>query len=243
MSAYRILLIGRIGSGKSTVGNTVLGESFFDPQCGMSSGTCECKWKKAFRCGYDIEITDTPGVCGTDRPEGEVEMQIAKSVATMMPGPDAICFVIRGSSRFTKEEIQAYENLKTIFGQEMTKYLILVITAVTQKEFQEALQHKEKTLPPSFLTLLEEAGNRFVCFSDDLRNTSSTKQEAKRLLQCVVDLKIQNNGSYYSNHLVKQIDHEITKEAEKTGHSVDKIKKDLVTDKNPGLSVKGCAVM
>ncbi|XP_025111435.1 GTPase IMAP family member 7-like [Pomacea canaliculata] len=243
MSAYRILLIGRIGNGKSTVGNTILGKKFFDPQCGMCSVTGKCEWKKASRYGYDIEVTDTPGVCDTGRSDDGVEMEIAKCVATMVPGPDAICFVIRGSERFTKEEMDAYENFKTIFGQEMTKYLILVFTRVTQEEFQEALQNKKKPPPPTFLKLLEEAGNRFVCFSNDLTNKSSTEQEAIRLLQRVVDLKIQNNGSYYSDDLVKWFDHEVTKEAEKTGHSVDKIKEELIKAKNPGLSVKGCTVM
>lgn len=185
-----------------------------------------------------LQVTDTPGACDTHRPAGEVEKEIARCVGTMVPGPDAICFVIRGSDRFTIEEMQAYENLKAVFGQEMTKYLIVVLTRVTQEEFQEALQNKEKPLPDCFLTLLKEAGNRFVCFSEDLTNTSSMEQEAIRLLQHVVDLKTQNNGSYYSNDLVKRFDQEITEEAKKTGVPIDKLKTDMATDKNSTLLAK-----
>ncbi|PVD23994.1 hypothetical protein C0Q70_17271 [Pomacea canaliculata] len=243
MDEIPLLIIGKTGNGKSSLGNVILGKAKFQVSTSMASETKQMSEAVDVVNGKQIKVTDTPGVCDTGRSDDGVEMEIAKCVATMVPGPDAICFVIRGSERFTKEEMDAYENFKTIFGQEMTKYLILVFTRVTQEEFQEALQNKKKPPPPTFLKLLEEAGNRFVCFSNDLTNKSSTEQEAIRLLQRVVDLKIQNNGSYYSDDLVKWFDHEVTKEAEKTGHSVDKIKEELIKAKNPGLSVKGCTVM
>lgn len=185
-----------------------------------------------------LQVTDTPGVCDTHKTEGEVEREIAKCVGTMVPGPDAICFVIKGSDRFTKEEIQAYENLKAIFGQEMTKYLILVLTRVSEEEFLQDWRNKESPLPDSLLKLLEEADNRVVCFSEDIKNPSSTDEEARRLLQHVVDLKTKNNGSYYSNDLVKRVDQEIAEEAEKTGVSVDEIKDEMVKDMNSGLLAK-----
>lgn len=48
-----------------------------------------------------IQVTDTPGLCDTHRPEEEVLREVAKSVAIAGPGPHVVLLVFRCDRRFT----------------------------------------------------------------------------------------------------------------------------------------------
>lgn len=92
-------------------------------------------------------MTDTPGVCDTHRDKHEIQKEIAKCLATMTPGPDAVLLVINGEKRFTDEEHQAYLDLKEVFGDDLADYLILVFTATQPEELEQDLE----TPPPKLL--------------------------------------------------------------------------------------------
>ncbi|XP_065197875.1 trichohyalin-like [Sycon ciliatum] len=127
-----VVLIGRTGAGKSTMANVLAGkESLFNESSGAMSCTKETPTELvAVNFGsthYVLKIVDTIGIGDTKLKPVDVLNQLAHIANNCTGGINQVLFVT--SSRFTKEEEEAFDMMKSvIFQTEVLNYTSVIRT-------------------------------------------------------------------------------------------------------------------
>lgn len=161
-----IMIIGKLGAGKSHSGNGILGKKYFDSKQSFSLVTKECTCKSATRNDLHYRIVDTPGLnlSANMQKEINVKRDIRKCLMSTSPGFHAIVFVLSASERMTKEITRFIDD---ILGRHAYDHMIIIITKL--KNDSDTLK-KLMTEYPAVIELEKKCSNRLVIFGDDPEN-------------------------------------------------------------------------
>lgn len=128
-----LVLIGRVGAGKSSTANTLVGQLVepFTTRHSASAVTAACRAEHAEIDGQRVIVLDTPGLGDAATPEEEVLNEIRRGVKELTPTGAAMCilWVMSLNSRVGEEEHAAIAYLEQkLFGMKMLESTVVVWT-------------------------------------------------------------------------------------------------------------------
>ncbi|KAK9978678.1 hypothetical protein ABG768_020421 [Culter alburnus] len=120
--SLNLVLLGKIGTGKSASGNTILGQQAF-----LTSVTQDLAIKSKTFCGRRVTVYDTPGLFNTKLSEEKV-LQIYENVLQRCELGHCVFLLVIEADRFIKIDGETVEKIEKLLGEKRLEKTLILFT-------------------------------------------------------------------------------------------------------------------
>ena len=163
---YTVVLIGVIGTGKSTAGNIFLNGKYFAHGSSLHSVKNKCSSAISIICGKTVKIIDTPCFYDELADSEKICQELRRALILAKDGISAVAFVMR-NDRYTEQYEKGIQELQLFKGLEPFVFVLLthannegVTKASTDEYIQQTLSNSH--CPKGFKNLMKLVKNRVI---------------------------------------------------------------------------------
>ena len=208
--SVEVLLIGKIGSGKSMLGNLLIEDKKFKENSGLSTATDD---SQVASCTVNIDddyftmhVIDTPGLADVVRENEEIFAKIAQKIPVPIqngkPIIHTMIYVLSAAHPFTRDDVAILDYFAKA-GDKLWSYTMLVITNAndygqTKYEQEHTFRQllKSSKCPDAIKNLFDKIENRFVFVDSKNSNPQETQEARLEILKTIQQLSSENDGGY-----------------------------------------------
>lgn len=212
----RIVLLGKSGCGKTSLANTILGETVFKGRQDEESQIRLSEAHSKVIDGLRLTVVDTPGLFGGgERSGAELGCDLISCLTLCAPGPHAALLVLC-VERFTPQEQAVVDLIQRQFGKELLHFTSVVFTHGDQlPEHGDIAQFVSESR--GLRELVDACGGR--CHVVDNRywknlQPNSHRSNAFQVKQIIASIKktVAENSKHFSNAALERVEQEIQAE-------------------------------
>ncbi|XP_062300412.1 uncharacterized protein LOC134005502 [Scomber scombrus] len=212
-------LLGKTGSGKSSLANTIFKEAKFKINHVNELKTHFSEAVTKSVNGRSITLIDTPGIFDPGLSEEDMKPEMMRCITECAPGPHAFLIVLK-VEKFTKHEKAVITKMSEYFSEDIFKYAAVVLTQGDQ--LPEGMKIEEFVSESEHMSdLVKNCSGR--CHVVDNKYWKNNQQDEYRrnqfqvaeLLNTIDKMVMKNKGGYYTNEMLQTVEREIQKEEER----------------------------
>lgn len=227
----RVILLGKSGSGKSSLANTLFGGTIFKVNHSSDSKSRFSEAKTKMVNGLNVTLIDTPGIFNTDRTKAEVQCEIYSCYLQSAPGPHAFIVVLL-VEKYTEQEQAIIDQITLNFGENVFRYATVVFTHGDQ--LQEGMEIMEFVRQSKGLSdLIKKCGGRCHVIDNKYWKNGqdpyrSNSVQVGKILNSI-QITVETNGGFFTNDMLKNVEREIQTQQETQGLAMEESREQAKT--------------